>query len=236
MKRSKLFFLSLCILAIGFTACNQQPAYYPPAPTVVVQPQVQPGVQMGYQGSDYGAYVTDSRGETYFLLYAMFNNLYAHGGYNSVSSYYYQHPQDPAFRPYQAGQFHASKSADAVAYQARFKQSYQQATTNHTVYTPTAAVVTRNVEIKSKTYGNSYKPSPTNVAVARPAQLRTSSSPTTPSTPTPVVTKPVQFSKPSTPTPSVNLSKASTPAPATRSVSFSRPSSSSSSRSSSGRH
>lgn len=171
-----------------WTSCRQQPVYIqPPRP---IQQVYQPNIQMGYQGSDYGAFITDSRGESYFLLYAMYNNLYAHGGYNSVTSYYYQHPNDHAFRVYNAGTFHPSRSTDAIAAQTRFKSSYQQAYSRHTVYAPTAAVVNKNVEIRRQTYGASYKPSPVNVAVAKPV-VNTS-----------VVTKPTN-------TPSINLTKSS---------------------------
>lgn len=205
-------------------SCTQQPApqYYQPAPIAVVQP----GIQMGYQGSDYGAYITDSRGESYFLMYAMFNTLYSHGGYNSVTSYYYQHPNSGYFHTYQPGSFRASHTADAVAYNNRFNQSYQQAYQRHSVYTPSAAVVTKTVEIRQKTYGTGYKPSPTNVVITKPVTINTGkpTAPTPTSTVTqppvrPVATTPATISRP------VNLSKgpAPTTTATTRSVSVSTP-------------
>jgi hypothetical protein len=117
-------------------ACTQQPA---PQVQVPLAP-VQPGVSFGYVGNQYMAHVVDQSGQSYMMDYMLFQQLINQGGYNSVSQYYYSHPQSPHLRVWSNAGWHPSYTTDATHYGAMYRNSYHDANKNHRVYVPAVTV------------------------------------------------------------------------------------------------
>jgi hypothetical protein len=248
MKNSLLKLVCMFAIIVMAFSCQQYPpsGYYPPQQQVY-----QPQAQMGYMGNQYGAYVTDDRGEQFFMDYVMFNMLMHQGGYNSVISSYYSQPTNTHIHLYNAAAFRRSGSPDAMAMNSQFGQTYSTYRQNGKLYRPSTKTVTHDIQLRQQRFGTAYQPSSARPAISHSVTLNNSSGNSISSGNKSSLNTPITRG-----TGSLNLSKSasSVSSPAStrsisisRSSSFSRPSSSgfssrssfSSSRSSfhsSGRH
>lgn len=139
-----LIFTLLTCLCLAFLSCQPQPNYQDPD---AYQPQATEGT---YNGQPV-MYVTDNRGEQYMMQLILFNELFNSGGYNSVSSYYYNHSNDYAhIYPYSSSSFHYVRPYGG------FYSSYHTGYMSHRIYAPSATIIHNSTMIRTSHYGGAY--------------------------------------------------------------------------------
>lgn len=147
----KIFYLIALLSIILLSSCgqdsyDQQPLNY--------DPQAQYG---NYNGNNV-VYVRDNRGEQFIMDYILYQSLFNSGGYNSVSNYYYNHPNDyghiypytNSFRPVYGGAYNSIHTG--------FYNNYRTAYSTHRIYTPSSTIINNSTRVRVSHYGNSYRP------------------------------------------------------------------------------